>query len=173
MNITLSTRTEESEMHDGHTHGTMSSDMVRKHYLLLGLNLLISLVIMYVAMFAMIASWGEFIQNINFFYMALVMWAPMGALMLLTMRMMYRDRWLNMILYAVFGAIFLLSLVGIRHQSLVGDDQFLRSMIPHHSGAILMCEKSAIHDPEIKQLCKGIVASQTAEIRQMKAMLAR
>jgi uncharacterized protein (DUF305 family) len=26
-------------------------------------------------------------------------------------------------------------------QGAVGDDQFLRSMIPHHSGAILMCEQ--------------------------------
>jgi uncharacterized protein (DUF305 family) len=159
-------------MHEAPNHETMNPDMMRKHYLLLGLNLLASLAIMYVAMFAMIASWGEFIQNLNFFYMALAMWAPMGALMLLTMRMMYRDRRLNMILHVGFGIIFLLSLVAIRQQSLVGDDQFLRSMIPHHSGAVLMCEKSSIRDQEIKQLCQGIIASQMAEIRQMKAMLA-
>jgi asparagine N-glycosylation enzyme membrane subunit Stt3 len=160
-------------MHQGGEHGAMSPEIMRKHYLLLGINLLISLAIMYIAMFAMIASWGAFIQNINFFYMALVMWAPMGVLMLLTMRMMYRDKRLNMILFVAFGTIFLLSLIGIRQQSLVGDDQFLRSMIPHHSGAILMCEKSSIRDPEIKQLCQGIIASQSSEIAQMKAMLAR
>jgi len=136
-------------------------------------KLLISLAIMYVAMFAMIASWGAFIQNVNFLYMALVMWAPMGMLMLLTMPMMYRDKRLNLILYAAFGLIFGLSLIGIREQTLVGDDQFLRSMIPHHSGAILMCEKSSIRDPEIKQLCQGIITSQSSEIAQMKAMLAR
>lgn len=160
-------------MHQGHDHGTMSHDMMRRHYLLLAANLAISLAIMYLAMFAMIASWGEFIQNINFFYMALVMWAPMGILMLLTMPMMYQNRKLNKVLYAAFGLIFLLSLVGIRQQSLVGDSQFLRSMIPHHSGAILMCQKSSISDPEIKHLCDGIVTSQKAEIAQMKAMLAR
>jgi uncharacterized protein (DUF305 family) len=160
-------------MRQGHDHGTISPEMTRKHYLLFGLNLLLSLAIMYVAMFAMIAGWGEFIQNLNFLYMALVMWAPMGALMLLTMNMMYRNKRLNMILFAAFGIIFLLSLIGIRQQSLVGDDQFLRSMIPHHSGAILMCEKSSIRDPGIKQLCQGIIASQSSEIAQMKAMLAR
>jgi uncharacterized protein (DUF305 family) len=163
-------------MHRGHEHGPMSQEMARGHYLLLALNLTISLAIMYLAMFAMIASWGEFIQNLNFLYMALVMWAPMGILMLLTMRMMYRDRKLNMVLYVAFGFIFFLSLVGIRDQSLVGDDQFLRSMIPHHSGAILMCEQASIRSPEVQQLCfrpNGIVDSQTREIAQMKAILKR
>ena len=61
----------------------------------------------------------------------------------------------------------------MRTQALIGDNQFLRAMIPHHSGAILMCEKSAITDPQIKQLCTGILASQKAEIAQMKALLER
>jgi uncharacterized protein (DUF305 family) len=150
-----------------------SRDRARKHYWLLGLNLAGSLAVMYLAMFAMIASQGEFIQNLNFFYMALVMWAPMGALMLATMPTMFRNKRWNLTLYAIFGLVFFLSLAGIRHQSLIGDDQFLRSMIPHHSGAILMCEQSAIRDPEIKRLCQGIIASQSSEIRQMKAMLAK
>ena len=160
-------------MHLGEEHGSMSPDMVRHHYLLLGVNLLISLVIMYVVMFAMIASWGEFIQNINFLYMALMMWAPMGALMLLTMPMMYPNKVLNMALYALFALVFILSTIGIREQGLVGNHQFLRSMIPHHSGAVLMCSQASISDPEIKRLCEGIIASQTREIEQMKAMLAR
>lgn len=161
-------------MHQGHEgHGGMSPEMVRHHYLLLGVNLIVGLAIMYFVMFAMIASWGEFVQNINFFYMALMMWAPMGALMLLTMPAMYPNKRLNLILYGLFGLTFILSTIGIREQSLVGDRQFLRSMIPHHSGAILMCEKSSIHDPEIKRLCEGIIASQSSEIVQMQSMLDR
>jgi uncharacterized protein (DUF305 family) len=159
-------------MHLGHgNHGTMTPDVMRHHYRMLGANLLISLVIMYLVMFAMIYSWGEFIQNINFFYMALMMWAPMGSVMLVTMAPMYRTRKLNLILHGGFGLVFMLSAIGIREQALVGDNQFLRSMIPHHSGAVLMCKKSAIRDPEIKRLCEGIIASQTAEIAQMKVML--
>lgn len=160
-------------MHGAHgEHGDMSREMVRHHYLMLGVNLLFSLGIMYVAMFAMIWNWGEFIQNINFLYMALVMWAPMAAVMLLTMRPMYPDKKLNAVLYLGFAAVFILSLIGIREQSLVGDRQFLRSMIPHHSGALLMCREASIQDPEIKQLCQGIIASQSSEIEQMQAMLA-
>lgn len=160
-------------MHQRHEHGAMPHDMTRRHYLLLALNLVISLAIMYLVMFAMIWTWGEFIQNINFFYMALMMWAPMGSLMLLTMPMMYQKKKLNMVLHAVFALVFVLSFVGIREQGLVGNSQFLRSMIPHHSGAVLMCEKAAISDVEIKRLCSEIIASQKAEIDQMKAMLER
>ena len=161
-------------MDGGHgEHGDMSREMVRHHYLMLGLNLQLSLIIMYLGMFAMIWTWGEFVQNINFFYMALVMWAPMAAVMLLTMRSMYPDRKINGLLYLGFVAVFVLSMIGIREQALVGDRQFLRSMIPHHSGAVLMCEKAKIADPEIRSLCQGIISSQTSEIDQMKAILER
>ncbi len=112
----------------------MGPEMMRSHYRMLALNLAISLVIMYLVMLAMIYSLGEFIQNTNFFYMALMMWAPMGSLMLLTMGSMYKNKGLNIILHGMFGLIFILSFVGIREQGLVGNNQFLRSMIPHHSG---------------------------------------
>ena len=161
-------------MQQGHKkHDQVDQNMARKHYIMLGLNLAISLAIMYFVMFAMIWTWGEFIQNINFFYMALMMWAPMGSLMLLTMGMMYPNKKLNMVLHAAFLLIFLLSTIGIREQGLVGDRQFLKSMIPHHSGAILMCEEAAISDPEIKRLCTEIIAAQKAEIAEMKALLER
>jgi len=46
-------------------------------------------------------------------------------------------------------------------------------MIPHHSGAILMCEQANISDPEIISLCEQIVESQVEEINQMEAILGR
>jgi len=146
--------------------------MSKNNYRMLALNLAINLVIMYLVMFAMIWTLGEFIHNINYFYMALMMWAPMGSLMLLMMGMMYKK--LNMILHVAFGLIFILSFVGIREQALVGDTQFLRSMIPHHSGAILMCEKATLTDPEIRTLCnEEIIPSQKREVEQMEALLNR
>jgi hypothetical protein len=151
----------------------MSAQMMRHHYILLSVNLGLSLLIMYLAMFAMIWSSGEFIQNVNFFYMALVMWAPMGIVMMLTMGSMYRNKSLNLLVYAGLIIVFIASFAAIRAQSLVGDRQFLRSMIPHHSGAILMCERASISDPEIKQLCGGIVASQASEIERMKGIMKR
>lgn len=144
-----------------------------RHYWLLGANLLISTVIMYFVMFTMIWSTAALFHNLNTFYMALMMATPMGVLMLAFMGSMYRSARLNAVLYAAFALVFALSFYAMREQALVGDRQFLRSMIPHHSGAILMCERAAIEDAEIRSLCAGIVEGQQAEIDQMKAILAR
>jgi hypothetical protein len=160
-------------MHQEHEHGSMGPDMVRTHYVMLGLNLLISAVIMYFVMFAMIWTFADFFNNLNMFYMALMMAAPMGILMLLMMGMMYPNKRLNFQLHALLVLLFIAGTWGMRAQGLIGDRQFLRSMIPHHSGAILMCERASISDPEIKALCGRIIQSQTAEIDQMKAMLRR
>jgi hypothetical protein len=79
------------------------------------------------------------------------------------------------LLNAIIGAVSVVALVGffalIRQQVAVTDGQFLRSMIPHHAGAILMCAKAPLQSSEIKQLCRSIVSSQEAEIRQMKSLL--
>ena len=163
-------------MEQSTTSKHMSAEMIRTHYRMLGLNLVISLIIMYFVMFTMIWSFGDFFNNLNMFYMAVMMAAPMGILMLLMMRMMYPDKKLNLLLYACFALLFLLAFAGMRAQGLVGDRQFVRAMIPHHSGAILMCNRASIHDAEIRDLCfkpNGIVESQTREIAQMKAFLAR
>lgn len=55
----------------------------------------------------------------------------------------------------------------------VGDVQFVKSMIPHHSGTILTCDRATITDAELKKLCGEIVQGQQQEIDQMKKILAR
>lgn len=158
-------------MHQEQEPAQMNPRAMRRHYVLLGLNLLVSAIIMYFVMFTMIWSFGDLFNNLNTFYMTLMMVSPMAILMPLTMGMMYADRKMNLILYAGFAIIFVLALIGTRVQSGVGDRQFLRSMIPHHSGAVLMCSKAQIRDPEIKQLCGRIIQSQRFEIDEMKRIL--
>ena len=153
-----------------------SSDMIRSHYRMLGLNLVISLIIMYFVMFTMIWSLGDFFNNLNMFYMALMMAMPMGILILLMMGTMYSDKRFNLLLYGFFALVFILAFWAMRTQAIVGDRQFVRAMIPHHSGAILMCNRASIQDAELRDLCfspEGIIASQMREIAQMKAFLAR
>ena len=99
--------------------------------------------------------------------------APMVFIEIVVMSAMYPSKKINAAIRATSVVGFVACWVLIRQQTAVGDKEFLRSMIPHHSGAILMCEKAAITDPEIKQLCDGIVAGQKAEIAQMKALLNR
>jgi uncharacterized protein (DUF305 family) len=65
-----------------------------------------------------------------------------------------------------------LCILFVRQQTAITDKEFLKSMIPHHGAAILMCQKSSIQDSEIKELCKNILATQQAEINFMKEKLA-
>jgi uncharacterized protein (DUF305 family) len=161
-------------MQPGHAqHDKMDRQMAAKNYRMLGISFVVMLILMYLIMFTMIYSLGEFIQNINFFYMAIMMATPMTVMMPLMMGSMYPDRKLNLIVYVGCALLFVLAFIGIRTQALVGDTQFLRSMIPHHSGAILMCEQANIKDPEIKTLCGEIIKSQAEEIDQMKGILKR
>lgn len=146
---------------------------MKSHYAMLALNLVLSTAIMYFVMFAMIDGTWDFFNNLNMFYMALMMVAPMAVLMLLMMRSMYSKIGLNLALYAGFTALFVLAFLGTRTQAGIGDAQFLRSMIPHHSGAILMCREAALEDPEIVALCRHIVEAQRREIDQMQSILAR
>ena len=55
-------------------------------------------------------------------------------------------------------------------QAAIGDKELIRGMIPHHSGAILMCGKAKLSDPELVALCGEIVEAQEREIRQMQAI---
>jgi hypothetical protein len=142
-------------------------------YLMLGLNLLLSGIVMYFAMFSMIDGLQNFFHNLNMFYMALVMLAPMAVLMVLMMRMMYPNKTANLSIIGAAALVFVGAFVGIRQQAAIGNEQFLRSMIPHHAGAILMCRRAQITDPEIKSLCGEIISSQRQEIAQMKRILAR
>lgn len=59
----------------------------------------------------------------------------------------------------------------IRTQTGVGNQQFLRSMIPHHAAAILVCQQASITDQRIEQLCGEIIESQEREIREIKALM--
>lgn len=146
---------------------------MRSNYTMLGLNLLLSAIVMYLVMFAMIDRLGDFYNNINMLYMALMMVAPMAILMLAMMGSMYSNRRLNLMLYAGFALLFGAAFLFTRAQTAIGNEQFLRSMIPHHSGAILMCREAALTDPEIIALCGRIRSSQRQEIDQMERILTR
>jgi uncharacterized protein (DUF305 family) len=158
---------------NSHPHFSQQHGRPAQHYLVFGLNMALSLVAMYFVMFSMIDGWADFRNNVNMFYMALTMVAPMGVIMLATMGGMYPSRRLNLALYAVLALLFVLALAATRQQTRVDDRQFIASMIPHHSGAILMCREAELRDPELLRLCNDITSSQRREIEQMKAIKAR
>ena len=141
------------------------------HYLRLGVMTLLSFISMYVLMYSMVNSFSDVYNSLNQFYMAGLMTAPMVVIEMLLMSGMYKDKKLNAVLIALSVVAGIVCFSFIRQQAAIGDRQFLRSMIPHHSGAILMCQDASIEDQRIRELCKTIVAGQQTEIDQMRALL--
>ena len=150
------------ESHDAIRHGSHS-----RPYLMFWINMALGLAVMYVVMFTMIDGWHDFRNNMNMLYMAVTMWAPMGIFMLATMPGMFPHKRLNIALYAVFALLTIGSFWATRSQAAIDNRQFVASMIPHHSGAILMCREAMLSDPELVTLCSQIVRNQRQEIDQM------
>ena len=146
---------------------------MRNPYVHLLVMTALSFVSMYVLMYAMVDRLANVYGNINQLYMAGLMTAPMVLIEMGVMGAMYANKRLNLAIVIASIVVGLLFFVGIRQQTAIGDVQFLKSMIPHHASALLMCNEAPIADAEIQELCKTIVAGQQAEIDQMKAMLAR
>jgi uncharacterized protein (DUF305 family) len=86
---------------------------------------------------------------------------------------MYKNAMLRNVLIGVSALLLVAFVLFTRYQTGIYDNDFLRSMIPHHSGAILMCANPRLEDPEIKSLCRNITEGQQREIDQMKAIMQR
>lgn len=142
------------------------------HYGRLLLMAVLSFVSMYVLMYAMVDRFVNVYMNLNQVYMAGLMAAPMVIFELALMGAMYPDKKRNAVIMGASAVALGMFWIFIRQQTAIADRQFLRSMIPHHAGAILMCQEASIRDPRIKELCGTIVSSQQSEIDQMKAKLA-
>lgn len=143
------------------------------HYLHLAIMAVLSFIAMYILMYAMVDRFENVHNNLNQVYMAGLMAAPMVIIELLVMRSMYPNAAFNAAILAASVVLALVCWFGIRQQWAIGDNQFLRSMIPHHAGAILMCEEAPLSRSEIKGLCEQIIRSQQDEIAQMKTLMTK
>ncbi len=137
------------------------------------LMLTISFIIMYSVMFLNVDRLDHIYLNMNRLYMALLMITPMALLMLAFMGDMYKNRKVNTAIVITSIAVFVAVLALLRNQSSVGDVQYIKSMIPHHSSAILTSQEAALKDPELIKLADEIIKAQEKEIAQMKSMLNR
>jgi hypothetical protein len=158
-----------------HEENAMAADHSKhsRPYLRLSAMVLLSFIAMYILMYAMVDELPHVYNNLNQAYMAALMAAPMLIIELLLMRSMYPDRWRNALLIVIGLVVLAGAWLLIRQQTAIADRQFLRSMIPHHSGAVLMCEQASISDERLQALCRRIVESQLAEIVEMEALLAQ
>lgn len=132
---------------------------------------LLSFVSMYVLMYMMVDRLAHAIPNVNQAYMAGLMASPMVLIEIGLMSSMYTNRRANMAIAALTAIAGIAFIAAIRSQAAIGDAQLLRSMIPHHSGAILMCQRANLEDPDLRELCEDIVESQLREIELMRGKL--
>ena len=143
----------------------------RQNYIRLLIMFVFHFIAMYIFMYAMVNTFGNIYSNYNQFYMAALMAAPMVIIELFIMSSMYPKKKLNLGIITIGIVVLVCSFFFIREQIAIDDNQFLRSMIPHHAGAILMCEKARLNDPQIQELCKNIISGQQSEINWMKEKL--
>lgn len=141
------------------------------HYPHLGLMAFLSFLAMYGLMYAMVDRFSNVLHNLNQIYMAGLMTAAMVIIELVVMKSMYANRRANIAILGASAVALVAFWLAIRAQIGISDSQFLKSMIPHHAGAILMCRETELRDPELEKLCETIRSSQQKEIDFMKAKL--
>ena len=147
--------------------------MQKGNYSKFALLLAGSFVLMYGIMYLNVDLIDHVYLNMTRFYMTLLMVSAMALLMLWMMRMMYQNKKLNMIITVAAIVIFILALAGVRTQTGIGDIQYMKGMIPHHSIAIMVSKRAHLKDPEVKKLSQDIIDAQEKEIAQMKIILDR
>ena len=95
----------------------------------------------------------------------------MAIVMLLFMWKMYKDKRLNKIILAASAVVFLLSFWLVQNQTLIGDEAWMRAMIPHHSSAIMTSDRANLTDSEVKKLAEEIIKAQEEEISKMRDLI--
>lgn len=105
------------------------------------------------------------------FYMAFVMGAAMAVVMLSFMLGMYRNRRVNVAIYAAAVVVYAVALWLVRSQATIADTSYMRAMIPHHSIAILTSERATHEDARVQELATEIIEAQRREIAEMEWLI--
>lgn len=117
-------------------------------------------------------AWDHVFWSETRFWMAFVMGAAMAVIMLSFMLGMYRDATKNTAIYVGAVVVFVASLWLVRSQQTIGDVDYMKAMIPHHSIAVMTSERAHIRDPRTRELAKAILTAQRREIAEMRYLIA-
>ncbi len=148
-------------------------DMEKMSYQKFSFTMIISFIIMYTVMFLNIDQLDHYHTSATRIYMTLLMIAPMAIVMMLMMGKMYPNKRINTAIIAGSIVLFVVVLAALRTQTPIGDVQYMKAMIPHHSSAIMVSKNADLKDPEVRALAEGIIESQKREIAEMEAALKR
>lgn len=130
-----------------------------------------STIIMFFLMYQLVYSFDHATFSLTRLVSSLVMGCVMAVVMLGFMWSMYKGMAIKAAVLA--GAIVLgvVLLTVNRGQALIGDTDFMKSMMPHHSIAINNARKAKISDPRVRRLADEIISSQVREIAEMKLLI--
>lgn len=135
--------------------------------------MLLGFFIMYIVMFLNLADIDHYQTSLTRIYMTLLMVSPMAFYMMAMMWNMYPSKKTNFAILAGSAVVFSVTLWALRAQQPIGDLQYMKAMIPHHSSAILTSKQATINDPEVKKLSLEIIKAQEKEIAEMKKLISK
>ena len=130
-----------------------------------------STVVMFFLMYQLVYTSEHATFSLNRLLSSLIMGAVMAVVMLGYMWSMYRGTAVKVAVLTGAAVLAGVLLWLNRGQRLVGDTEFMKAMIPHHSIAINNARKADIRDPRVRKLADQIIASQVREIREMQLLV--
>ncbi|MCR0984144.1 DUF305 domain-containing protein [Roseomonas populi] len=141
-------------------------------YTRFGAMILVSTVVMFGLMYLNTYAFEHVFYSQTRTWMALMMGGAMALIMMLFMLKMYPSKRANLAIVAGGAVVFAASLFLVRSQATVGDVDYMKAMIPHHSIAIMTSERAHIRDPRVRRLADQIIEAQVREIGEMKQLIA-
>ncbi|RUO29743.1 DUF305 domain-containing protein [Aliidiomarina sedimenti] len=130
-----------------------------------------STLVMFFLMYQFVYSFDHAVFSMNRLIASLVMGCVMTIVMLSFMWSMYKGQGTKIAIVVLAAVLGLFLLFSNRSQLVIGDVNFMKSMIPHHSIAINNARKASINDPRVRELADEIIAAQVREIALMKRLL--
>ena len=132
--------------------------------------ILVSTAIMFILMYQLVYSVDHALFSLTRLVSSLVMGCVMTVMLAFMWKMYHPD-------FAKIGVLVASILLGVslllinRSQVLVGDVNFMKAMIPHHSIAINNARRADIRDPRVRYLADRIIRDQVKEIAEMKMLI--
>ena len=130
-----------------------------------------STIVMFGLMYLNTFAWEHIYWSETRAWMALLMGASMAIIMLSFMLSMYANKAINLAIYIGAVTVFAASLWLVRSQSTIGEVEYMKAMIPHHSIAIMTSERAQIEDPRVRKLADEIIEAQRREISEMRYLV--
>lgn len=143
----------------------------RRAYLRFGAMIATSTAVMYALTYTNLFSLEHARWSEERAYMAILMGSAMAIVMLGFMWRMYESTRVNVAIMVGAVAVGSIAFTLSETQAMVGDEAYMKAMIPHHSIAILTSERAGIEDVRVRELAEGISQTQVEEINEMDWLL--